>query len=167
MAKADLIAQLEVTRKKTLDLLDGIAKLPQAREALAFRPGPGRATIAWQIMHVAATDDRHVHVRMVLGEPQFPELVKRFAVGSIPDDNVPTIEEIRQYLASQRQEILEHMAKVAEDDLDTKPHPQALWTYREWMQVLAWHEAHHHGQAHLSFNLWRTQHAPEVGKMGH
>jgi uncharacterized damage-inducible protein DinB len=159
MSKPVLRSILEMARKNTLNLLATIEKLPNAQAVLAFRPGPGRAHIAWQLMHIAATDDRHLYVRMRAGEPQEPrepELVKRFAFGSVPDDNVPSIEQIRAYLNSRRSELLARFDSLDESALPTKPNEQAPWTYYEWFQVLAWHEAHHHGQAHLSFNLYKA-----------
>ena len=42
--------------------------------------------------------------------------------------------------------------------LKTKPNEQAPWTYQEWLKVLAFHEAHHQGQPHLTFNLYKAAH---------
>src|SRR5271165_2101789 len=144
MTVADLIEMLDFNRTKTLAFIDGLAKVGDVQKALAWRPGPGRAHIGWQLMHIAATDDRHVHVRMASpgGEPRNAELVKRFAGGSTPDDNVPTVDEIRQYLASARQEVLDFLKKVPDSALNTKPNDQAPWTYLEWLKILGWHEAH-------------------------
>ena len=147
---------LEFTRKKTLDTLDAIAKRPDAQAVLGWRPGPGRAHIAWQLMHIAATDDRHLTVRMKSGEVAEPENVKRFAGGSTPDDSVPTVEEIRRYLTERRAAMLEHLASITDADLPKKPNDAAPWTYETWFQVLTWHEAHHQGQAHLTVNLYKT-----------
>jgi uncharacterized damage-inducible protein DinB len=66
------------------------------------------------------------------------------------------VDEIRRYLEAQRAQLLAHLQQVDEAALNTKPNPQAPWTYHEWMKVLTWHEAHHQGQAHLTFNLWRA-----------
>jgi hypothetical protein len=118
-------------------------------------------------MHVAATDDRHLYARMRSGQPREPEHVRRFAGGSTPDDTIPTLEEIRRYLADRRGELLAHLEQLDEAALDAKPNDQAPWVYREWFQVLAWHEAHHHGQAHLTLNLYRAAHDPSVPKVGH
>jgi len=167
MNNADLQSIMEFARKKTLDLLDAIARRPDPAAVLGWRPGPGRAHIAWQLMHVAATDDRHLYVRMKGGEPREPELVRRFAGGSVPDDNVPTIDEVRRYLVERRQELLAHLQSVDESQLTTKPRPEAPWTYLEWFQVLSWHEAHHQGQAHLTLNLYRMAHEPAMEKVGH
>lgn len=158
MALADMIGFLDFGRQKTLGLLDILAKEDDVQAILGWRPGPGRAHLAWQLMHIGATDDRHVHVRMQGGQPQDTEAVRRFAGGSTPDEQIPTLDEIRRYLAAQRQELLGHLKKLDDSALDRKPNEQAPWTYREWIEVLAWHEAHHQGQAHLTLNLYRAAH---------
>ncbi|MCI0381371.1 MAG: DinB family protein, partial [Gemmataceae bacterium] len=136
---------MDFSRQKTLGLVDTLAKLENVQQVLGWRPGPGRAHLAWQLMHIAATDDRHVHVRMTGGQLQNPEYVRRFAGGSTPDDDIPKLAEIRRYLDEQRKEVLAHLSKLPESALTTKPNEQAPWTYQEWMKVLAWHEAHHQG----------------------
>src|SRR5262245_627753 len=108
MNKADLQELMEFSRKKTLELLDNLAKQPDPAKVLAWRPGSGRAHLAWQLMHLAATDDRHLGVRMKGGEPTEPEYVRRFAGGSTPDDNIPSLDEVRRYLTERREAILAH-----------------------------------------------------------
>jgi hypothetical protein len=149
---------LEFVRKKTLDTLDAIAKRPDAVSVLAWRPGPGRAHIAWQLMHIAATDDRHLGVRMKDGEASDPALVSRFAGGSTPDENIPSIDDIRRYLTERRAALLAHLETLSDDDMSAKPLEKAPWIYDEWFRVLAWHEAHHQGQAHLTLNLYKATH---------
>jgi hypothetical protein len=158
MSLACLIETLDYNRQKTLAFLDALAKTDNVPAVLGWRPGPGRAHIAWQLMHIAATDDRHVHIRMTGGQPQEPENVRRFAGGSTPDDQVPTLDEIRRYLEVQRKELLAHLKTLDDAALKTKPNEQAPWTYGEWLKVLAFHEAHHQGQAHLTFNLYKATH---------
>lgn len=167
MNAADLQSMLELARRRTLELLEAIGKRPDPNAILRWRPGPGRAHIAWQLMHVAATDDRHLNVRMKSGNPHEPELVRRYASGSVPDDDVPGLEEIRRYLGERRQDLLAHLRGLSDDALAGKPTPEAPWTYLEWFPVLAWHEAHHHGQTHLTLNLYRTTHEPDMAKVGH
>ena len=156
MTMQDLLEFLEFGRQKTIGTLDVIAKLDNPAKALGWRPGPGRAHVAWQLMHIGATDDRHVHVRMTGGQPQEPEYVRRFAGGSTPDDDIPSLDEIRRYLDGQRKELLTHLKGLDAAMLDKKPNEQAPWTYREWIKVLAWHEAHHQGQAHITLNLQKA-----------
>ena len=160
MTVAGLIEILDFNRSKTLAFIDGLAKVGDVQKALAWRPGPGRAHLAWQLMHIAATDDRHVHVRMAApgGEPSNAALVGRFAGGSTPDDDVPTIDAIKNYLEAQRKEVITFLKKLDDKALSTKPNEKAMWTYGEWIKVLAWHEAHHQGQAHLTLNLYKAAH---------
>src|ERR1043165_1555369 len=86
MSKSVLLDVLAYNRGRTLAFLETLAKNADVAKVLAWRPGPGRAHIAWQLMHIAATDDRHVHVRMTGGQAQHASLVERFAGGSVPDD---------------------------------------------------------------------------------
>lgn len=167
MTPADLRKFLEFNRKKTVELLDAIEKRPDRKAILGWRPGAGRAHIAWQLMHIAATDDRHLHVRMKGGEPKEPDFVKRFAGGSTPDDNIPTLAEIRDYLTQRRDALTAHLLTLTPEQLRTKPNAQAQWNYEEWFRLLAWHEGHHHGQCQLTLNLYRAQVEPEMGKTGH
>lgn len=167
MSFAALIDILEFTRQKTLAFLDNIAKQPNAPVVLGWRPGPGRAHIGWQLMHIAATDDRHLHVRVKQGQPADPRNVERFAGGSTPDDSIPTVDEIRRYLAAQREELLAFVRTLNDSQLTTKPNEQLPWNYRDWLKTLAWHEGHHQGQAHLTLNLFRIAHDPAVGVTGH
>ncbi|HJZ93508.1 MAG TPA: DinB family protein [Gemmataceae bacterium] len=158
MTRNDVRQLLEFTRKRTTDWFDALAKRPDAAAALGWRPGPGRAHIGWQLMHIAATDDRHLGVRMKGGEPANPEYVRRFAGGSTPDEQVPKIDEIRHYLAERRAAMLDHLASLTDADLPKKPNEQAPWPYETWFQVLVCHEAHHQGQAHLTLNLYKAAH---------
>ena len=151
---------LAFCRKKTLDLLGTIAAMPEPARVLGWRPGPGRAHIAWQLMHIGATDDRHLNVRMRGGSPAEPELVQRFAGGSTPDENIPSVDAIRSYLDTRRSLMIEHLRTLSDADMQTKPNEQAPWIYQEWFELLAWHEAHHQGQAHLTLNLYKSAHEP-------
>ncbi len=158
MSKAEMRKQLEFARKKSLDLLDTIAKRPDAAALLAWRPGPGRAHIAWQLMHVGATDDRHLNVRIGGKTAKEPENEKRFAGGSTPDDTIPSVDEIRKYLLAHREALLALLDASSEEELAKKPYEQSTFTLEEWFRVWNWHEAHHHGQAHLTFNMYKAAH---------
>ncbi len=167
MTTNDLARLLEVSRKRLTDLIDAIAARPDAATVLGWRPGPGRAHLAWQFMHVGATDDRHLNVRMRGGQPVSPEFVQRFAGGSTVDDDIPSLETIRGYLADRRNDMIAHLRSLKDADLPTKPNVEAPWAYEEWFTVLAIHESHHHGQAHLTLNLYRAAHDPSAPKVGH
>jgi len=167
MSLTTLIEVLEFNRTRTLSFIDTIAKQPNPQVVLGWRPGPGRSHIAWQLMHIAATDDRHLHVRAQQGQPQEARYVERFAGGSTPDDDVPALDEIRRYLAAQRQELLNFVRGLDDGALSRKANEQMPWTFGDWLKVLAWHEAHHQGQAHITFNLYRVAHDPVVGVTAH
>jgi hypothetical protein len=166
MTKSDLEHLLEVSRKRMNEFIDAIAARPDAASVLGWRPGPGRAHLAWQFMHVGATDDRHLNVRMRGGQPVSPEFVRRFAGGSSVDDEIPSIETIREYLTERRRDMIAHLHRLNEADLSAKPAADAPWVYEEWFTVLAIHESHHHGQAHLTYNLYRALHDPTAPKVG-
>jgi uncharacterized damage-inducible protein DinB len=151
-----LLDQCAVSRHRTLELLDAIASAPDSASALAWRPAPSRAHIAWHLMHLAASDDRMLHFRFQGREPADPELVRRFAYQSTPDDDVPTLEEIRDKLQTNRDRVIAFAMTLSDDVLDKLPQPDGKWTYRQALQQLAWHEAHHHGQAHCVLNLLRA-----------
>src|SRR5262245_42672268 len=98
MTAMDLERSLTLSRRQLLELLSAVEAAAEAAVILGWRPGAGRAPLAWQLMHVAATDDRHLNVRMRGGEPADAEFVRRFAGGSTPDDDVPSARQIREYL---------------------------------------------------------------------
>src|SRR6187455_2971615 len=83
-------------RTRTLDLLDKVGNEPDPQKVLGWRPGPGRAHIAWQLMHIGVTEEIFATERLAphkVGE--FQDLWPRFRGGSTPDDDIPTVDEIR------------------------------------------------------------------------
>jgi uncharacterized damage-inducible protein DinB len=152
------LEQWEFNRGRTLALLDEVAKLPDPTAVLGFRPGPGRAHIAWQLMHVAVTEELFATARLKGTEPAFADLIPRFKGGSTPDDNIPTVEQIREVLSASREHLKATIATYSEADLAMIP--EALkergWTLKTILAVLSWHEPHHQGQAHITLNLWKA-----------
>lgn len=150
----------EFNRKRTLATLDAIEQLPDPQAALAWRPGLGRAHIAWQMMHIGITEELFATERLVGGAPEFPELVPRFRGGSTPDDDIPEIGSIRSVLETSRLHLLNTTASFSESDLQTIPEAfrQRGWTLETILHVIAWHEPHHQGQAHLTLNLFKAAH---------
>ncbi len=67
------------------------------------------------------------------------------------------MDEIRAYLNSQRTGGFGLPQKIARQRTANKPIEQAPWTHQEWLKVLAWHEAHHQGQAHITLNLYQAR----------
>ena len=150
---------LDFTRDRLLGSLDGIVKSGQdAQKVLAWRPGVGRAHIAWQAMHCAATHDKYVNVRMKGGEPNDPPLCEAFAGGSTPsDDNVPTLSAIREKLAVNF-DAFKSFLQTADLSKVTDFPNNVQRTIAESAILLAWHEAHHQGQIHLTWNLYKAAH---------
>jgi hypothetical protein len=154
-----ILATLDFTRERLLGSLDSIAKSGQdARKVVAWRPGPGRAHIAWQAMHCAATHDRYIHVRILGGSAADPALCDGFAGGSTPSDtDVPSLDTIYDKLSthfSAFKQFLQtaDLTKVTEFPNNIKR------TTAESAILLAWHEAHHQGQIHLTWNLYKAAH---------
>lgn len=153
-----MLDAMELNRMRTLATLDEIAKLPDPIKVLGWRPGPGRAHIGWQLTHIGITEELTATERMRGTPPAYADLVPRFKFGSVPDDNIPEVETIRKVLSDSRQHVQECFAAIKESDLDTIPewYRERGWTIRRILQILSWHEGHHQGQAHITFNLWKA-----------
>lgn len=149
---------MELCRTRTLATLDEIAKLPDPAAVLGWRPGPGRAHIGWQLMHIGITEEITSTERMLGTKSAFPDLVPRFKFGSVPDDDIPSVELIRQVLHDSRQHIHDCFDKITDDQLDQIPewYRERGWSIRRILQILSWHEGHHQGQAHITFNMWKA-----------
>jgi hypothetical protein len=162
MDKATLLAALEFSRARLLGVLDGIEKSGQdVAQVLAWRPGVGRAHIAWQAMHCAATHDRYVNVRLQGGTETDPELVKNFAGGSTPSDSlVPSLADIRSALEKHYAAFKAFLAAATPEQLaQVQDFPNGVKrSVAESIVLLTWHEAHHQGQIHLTWNLYKAAH---------
>ncbi|GMU22502.1 MAG: hypothetical protein AMXMBFR13_25880 [Phycisphaerae bacterium] len=149
------------SRQRTLGLLQQIEEHSDPTAILAWRPGPGRAHPAWQFMHVAITEELFSSVRLIPGsQVTWPDLVPRFGGGSTPDDDIPSIAQIRETLNLSRAHLESTLSGLGIEQLEEVPPPltERGWTLRTTLQVLGWHEAHHQGQVHLTFNLWKAAH---------
>ena len=149
----------EFNRHRTLLTLDEVAKQADPAAVFGWRPGPGRAHIAWQLMHVAVTEELFATERLFGTTAGFAELLPRFKGGSTPDDQIPSVDQIREVLAASRQHLLDGIATLTEADLTRVPDAlkERNWTIARTLQVLSWHEAHHQGQAHITLNLWKNR----------
>lgn len=160
MSIADVILDvIEANRERTLETLKAIAALPDPQAALSWRPGPGRAHAGWQFMHVAITEELFATERLSDQPAGFAHLRESFQRGSVPTDQAPSLDEILQVLASAREHLRATLRGISDADLDTIPPGLAErgWTNRKALQILAWHEPHHQGQAHLTLNMYRAQ----------
>jgi len=150
----------EINRQRTLATIEALEKLPDPQAAFGWRPGPGRAHIAWQLMHIGITEELFATERLLGQPPDFAEYVPRFRGGSTPDDEIPSFDLLRQLLDSSRQRLLATVSTFSDDDLATIPEPfrERGWTLDTILRILTWHEPHHQGQAHLTLNLFKAAH---------
>src|SRR5436309_1063214 len=153
-----LNASLDFTRGRLNGTLDAIEKSGQdVQKVLAWRPGPGRAHIGWQAMHCAATHDRYLNVGVRGAKPKEEALVAGFAGGTTPsDENVPTLPAIRAALETQYAAFRSFVAAITAEELSRKLANGR--TIGESIVLLTWHEAHHQGQIHLTWNLYKQAH---------
>ena len=158
MDNPTLLAALDFSHSRLLGILDTIEKSGQdVQKVLAWRPGPGRAHIAWQAMHCAATHDRYLNVGVLAGKPKDEALVAAFAGGTTPSDtNVPSLGTIRTTLESTYSAFRNFVANASQDEQQRKlANGRSIG---ESIVLLAWHEAHHQGQIHLTWNLYKQAH---------
>lgn len=155
---SDTVEIWDFNRDRTLATLDEIGKLGDPQQALAFRPSDGRAHIAWQLMHIGITEELFATERLLGTTPEFPVLVPRFKGGSTPDDDIPTLEQIREVLNTSRLHLKSTVSSFSDDDLNAVPESfrERGWPLGKILQVLAWHEPHHQGQAHATLNIFKT-----------
>src|SRR5439155_26805922 len=94
-----LIQAFQFNRPRTLGLLEKIEQEKEPQRILGWRPGPGRAHIAWQLVHIGITEALFATERLVVGVKRaFADLVPRFKGGSTPDDEIPQAALIRRGL---------------------------------------------------------------------
>lgn len=158
-----LISAYQFNRPRTLGLLEKIEQEKEPQKILGWRPGPGRAHIAWQLMHVGITEELFATERLVQGaKAGFTDLVPRFKGGSTPDDEIPSTTLIRQVLTESRAHLLETLALFGDKDLGTMPESlpepmkQRKLTLLDVLHIIAWHEPHHQGQSHITLNLYKA-----------
>ena len=101
-------------RSRTLALLDSIAEMESPAAVLGWRPGEGRAHIAWQLMHIGVTEELF-GVERLASRPEaarHADIWERFRGGSTPDDTIPSVDEIRQVLSDGRELMSETLASA-------------------------------------------------------
>lgn len=150
---------MDFFRERTLGTVAAIEKTPDPLKVLGWRPGPGRAHLAWQIMHVGITEELFATERLKGTAPAYADLVPRFKGGSTPDDNIPTLAAIRDVLAQSREHLRKTLSELEESDLGVIPPAlrERGINVAKVLQILLWHEAHHQGQAHITLNLCKAQ----------
>ena len=155
------ISQHKFIRERLLKLLDEVASSSHSREALHWMlpfGNPGRAHMAWQFMHCAATLDRYLNVRILSGTVKNQELVDHFAGGSRPDpDKIIEPEEIKTQLLKTVEPYYKYCLSIEDSAMTAVVNPEVGKTNREIMQLLNWHEAHHHGQCQIIWNSFQKK----------
>jgi len=153
------IAAWQFNRTRTLGLLDKIEQEPDPQKVLGWRPGPGRAHLAWQLTHIGITEELFATERLLPGtKPAYADLVPRFKGGSTPDDDIPQAALIRKLLTESREHLLATISRFGDGDLGTiheffKDRKMSLL---DVLHIIAWHEPHHQGQGHITFNLYKA-----------
>ena len=162
MDKATLLSSMKYSRERLLGTLDAIEKSGyDVKAVLAWRPGPGRAHIGWQAMHCAATHDSYLNKGLLSGSPKDPELLASFGGGTTPSDtNVPSLSLIRQKLTATYEPLKKFTSEQTPQSLLRQvPAPGGKTrSVAEAITMLTWHEAHHQGQIHLTWNLYKAAH---------
>jgi hypothetical protein len=154
-----LTAVMQANRGRTLATLDQIEKNSDG-EVLGWRPGPGRAHLAWQFMHIAITEDIFATERLNPEQsPVCPTLWSRFRGGSVPDEDIPNIAQVRETLSQTRSGLISTLEMFSDERLSEIPESLKArgWTVRDALHVINWHECHHQGQAHITYNLYRNR----------
>ena len=157
-----LITSMDFARTRLLASFSAIEKSGQdVAQVIAWRPGPGRAHIAWQLMHCAATHHRNLYVVFLGGKAKDEALVTNYAGGSTPSDlSIPNVETIRQTLETSYAEYKAYIAAINSNDLMNRKvgPPGKERTLADAILLYTWHEAHHQGQIHLTWNLYKAAH---------
>jgi hypothetical protein len=160
MDRDTLLAQLDFSRSRLIGILDAIEKSGQdIQKVLAWRPGPNRAHIGWQAMHCAATHDRYLNANLKKQPVKDELLVNNFAGGSTPSDQlVPTMSDIRAKLEANYKSFRDFVASLKTEEFNNKftGRDGKERTFAESFILMAWHEAHHQGQIHLTWNMYKA-----------
>ena len=110
---------LEFVRTRTLGTIEEISRMPDPAATLCWQPGIGRAPLGWQLTHIGITEELTATERLRGTAPAYADLVPRFKVGSVPDENVPDIGTIRQILDTSRAHLVETLSQINDDELDS------------------------------------------------
>ena len=99
---------------------------------------------------------------MIKGHPTpgDPQLVERFGGGSTPADNgLPTLPVMRTILQQTFTPFRSYVASLQAGQLESLVGPtDRQRKLGDAIVLLAWHEAHHQGQLHLTWNMYRQAH---------
>lgn len=153
-----LVHSMEFNRVRTLGLIERVRQEPEPKKVLGWRPGVGRAHVAWQLLHIAVTEEIFATERLASKPSVYEPWLPRFRGGSTPDDNIPGLDEIIEVLAKTRGRVIETIRGWDDSRLSEIPDglKQRNMSFHDALHVLIWHEAHHQGQAHITLNLLKA-----------
>jgi hypothetical protein len=161
MDKQTLLAALDLSHTRLLGELATIEQSGQdMTKVLSWRPAPGRAHLGWQFTHCAATHEKFLKTRFV-EQPADEKLLADFAVNSIPSDsNIPPLASIRQLITTKFDALRTWVADQPPQSFSRMISAgiNKQRSVEETILILTWHEAHHHGQIHLTWNLYKAAH---------
>jgi hypothetical protein len=162
MDNPTLLAVTDFARTRLLGTLEAIEKSGRpAADVLSYRPGPKRAHLAWQFLHCGATHDKYFNAYLRGEVPTDPNLVTSYGGGSTPADPVTTtFADIRATLEKTFSPYRSYIAQTTPAELArTYTLPNGMTrTVGESIILLAWHESHHQGQIHLTWNCYQAHH---------
>jgi hypothetical protein len=113
-------------------------------------------------MHIGITEELFASERLAPHKAgAFTDLWPRFRGGSTPDDDIPSPALIRKVLAESRERLIVTLSEFGDERLEEVPAALAekKWNILTVAHILGWHEAHHQGQAHITFNLFKARQA--------
>ena len=153
-----LLEQHKFIRNRLVKLLYEIQSSGH-KDALAWMMpfGKGRAHIAWQMMHCAATIEKYLHVKLENAEPEDQKLVENYAGGSIPNPHDKTsVESIVKNLDKTILPYYDFFNHLDPSRIGEHPPGSPDRTYREILYLLNFHEASHEGQCRIIWNSYKA-----------
>ena len=161
--KNEILALLRQNRVRTNQLISSIEKTGKTADILKWRPGKDRANIGWQLTHIAYREDQMlVETLQGQGKDKLAALdeIKAYMDLKHPGDHPPELAVIQWYLGEERRnlQIFIEGLDFSKIDANTPGERKKPLTYRDALRGLIFHEAHHHGQAHITFNLYKLSH---------
>jgi hypothetical protein len=154
-------AQMEFNRTRTLTTLDDIAKQPNPAAILGWRPGPGRAQIAWQLMHVAVTEELFATERMIEGATAaYPDLVPASKGAARRTTTSPMSARFGRCSTDPGAHLMATLGKDSRTptcQLSIRSSKIAAGHSPEMLQVLCWHMRAIIRGRRITYNLWKSK----------
>ncbi|HNE21515.1 MAG TPA: DinB family protein, partial [Leptospiraceae bacterium] len=131
-----MLSQMEFNRAATDHLLDELEKTGKADEALAWRAGTNRAPLGWQLMHLAASEDRQA-TRLGAQSLISEKYAEDFKSGKPAVSFIPKLPYVRQYLKDSRASLQKAIRDFDMSKMDQKV-PETDNTFRKLFQIILW-----------------------------